>query len=82
MYLDGFPDGGEALCDRFDRMFGLYYVGEQYHSGQASTLYRLMCRTEITPSPMYRSHLDRDEDSQARYYAARYLKAARRRGIV
>ena len=82
MYIDDFPDGGDALADRFDRMMGLYYVCEQYHGGQSSVLYRLMCRSGIKPGPMYRSRLDREWDSQSRHYAARYLLAARRRGIV
>ena len=74
MYLKGFSDGGDELCDRFDRMLGLYYVGEQY-GGCGSILDRLMHRSAIKPGAMWRGNLDREEDSQARYYAARYLSA-------
>lgn len=82
MYLNGFKDGSDALCDRFNRMLALYYVGSLYHSGQWSVLYRLMCRSEVKPGASWRGTLDRQEDSEARHYAARYLRAARKRGIV
>lgn len=77
MYLNGFPDGSDALGDRFDRMLGLHYVMTRWHGGQWSTGYRLLCRTEISNAP---ANLDnRDEYYSARHYAARYLCAVRAR---
>jgi len=72
----------EQQMDKFDRMAALYYVGELYHSGQYSLLYRLQCRSSYRPGAAYQSRLDREDDYQARHYAARYLRAARKRGLV
>ena len=79
MYLEGFQDDSDALCDRFDRMEGLYYVSMLWHGGQWSVLYRLGCRCGFRPSPLWTGRLDRSEDAQARHYAARYLCAVRAR---
>ncbi len=79
MYLDDFPDGSDALCDRFDRMQALYYVSVLWHGGAASILYRLGCRSGFIPGPTSDGTLNREEDAQARHYAARYLLALRQR---
>jgi len=76
MSLSDFDDESDALCDRFDRRLGLYYVMARWHGGQQSQEYRLLCRCGIENPP---DVLDHEEDSQARHYAARYLAAVRER---
>lgn len=73
----------EQLLDRMDRYLGLAYVGDRYHAGQWSDLYRLQCRAtrNMCRSDSACRLLPRDEYYMARHYAARYLLAARNRGL-
>lgn len=74
----------DQFNNRFDRYVGLAYVGDHYHSGQWSDLYRLLCRAtrDMRRSDSACRLLPRHEYEQARHYAARYLLAARRRGLL
>lgn len=71
----------EQFANRFDRYLGLAYIGDRYHTGQWSDLYRLLCRAtkDMRRSDSACRLLPRHEYSDARHYAARYLLAARAR---
>ena len=62
-----------------DRLIGLAYVAERYHSGQSSRGYRLLSRIRWRPgSDRAARLLPRDEWSEARQWAAHYARRARK----
>lgn len=62
-----------------DRLIGLAHVCALFHSGQWSRGYRLMCRIRWEPRTDNASRLlPRDEWTEARYWAAHYMRLARR----
>lgn len=60
-----------------DRLIGLAYVCERYHSGQWSRGYRLLCRIKWVPRGSANRLLPRDEFETARTWAAHYMRRAR-----
>ena len=62
-----------------DRLFGLLYVCNHYHSGQWSRLHRLGCRLEQHYGVGYGLSAfelaNRDEWREARAWAAHYIRA-------
>lgn len=62
-----------------DRLIGLAYAAERFHSGQWSRGYRLLSRIQWRPGTDRASKLQpRDEYSEARDWAAHYVRRARR----
>jgi len=62
-----------------DRLIGLAYVCERFHSGQWSRGYRLFCRIDWHPGTDNAARLlPADEWSEARSWAAHYMQLARR----
>lgn len=63
-----------------DRLIGLAYVCERFHSGQWSRGYRLLSRIRWEPHTDRASRLQpREEWADARAWAAHYTRLARRR---
>jgi hypothetical protein len=63
-----------------DRLIGLAYVCERFHGGQWSRGYRLLSRIRWRPGTDQSARLlPRDEWSDARTWAAHYLRLARTR---
>lgn len=63
-----------------DRLIGLAYVCERFHSGQWSRGYHLLSRIRWRPGTDRAAHLLPREDWQdARTWAAHYLRLARTR---
>lgn len=61
-----------------DRLIGLAYAAERFHSGQSSRGYRLLSRIQWRPGSDRAWKLQpRDEWSEARAWAAHYVKRAR-----
>ena len=62
-----------------ERLIGLAYVAERMYSGQWSRGYRLLSRIRWTPGTDRAAALQPREDwSEARDWAAHYLRFARR----
>lgn len=62
----------------FDRLVGIAYVAERWHSGGASRGYRLLSRIRWRPGTDDAAKLlPRDEWSEARAWAAHYTRRAR-----
>jgi hypothetical protein len=62
-----------------DRLIGLAYVVERWHSGQRSRGYRLLSRIRWRPGTDHASKLlPREEWAEARAWAAHYTRRARR----
>jgi hypothetical protein len=62
-----------------DRLIGLAYVAERFHSGQSSRGYRLLSRIRWEPkSDAAWRLLPREEFEAARQWAAHYTRYARR----
>jgi len=66
-----------------DRAFGLAYVCERFHSGQWSRGYRLLCRLDVRHGTDRAAKLlPRDEWSEARTWAAHYIRRARKEPLL
>ena len=61
-----------------DRLIGLAYAAERFHSGQWSRGYRLLSRIDWRPRGSANKLQPRDEWSDARQWAAHYMRFARR----
>jgi hypothetical protein len=62
-----------------DRLIGLAYACEQFHSGMNSRGYRLLCRINWRPRTKRAARLEPREDyTIAREWAAHYVRLARR----
>jgi hypothetical protein len=75
----GFTHGYEET--RIDRRFALAYVCEQWHSGQWSRGYRLLCKLGVRWSILDHTTKDhllpREEWEVARHFAAHYIRLVR-----
>lgn len=61
-----------------DRLIGIAYAAERFHSGQASRGYRLLSRIGWFPrTDRQAALLPRDENYEARSWAAHYIRRAR-----
>lgn len=61
-----------------ERLIGLAYAAERFHSGGGSRGYRLLSRIRWVPrTDRQAALLPRDEFSEARDWAAHYVKRAR-----
>ena len=60
------------------RLIGLAYVAERMHSGQWSRGYRLLSKIQWSPRGQSERLQPRDDWSEARNWAAHYLRFARR----
>lgn len=62
-----------------ERLIGLAYAAERFHSGQWSRGYRLLSRINWQPRTDRASHLlPKEEYAEARDWAAHYMTRARR----
>lgn len=62
-----------------DRLIGLAYVAERWHSGQTSRGYRLLGRIKWRPRTDRAARLQpKEEWAEARQWAAHYTRRARR----
>lgn len=61
-----------------DRLIGLAHVCNLFHSGQWSRGYRLLSRIRWEPRGSAEKLLPRDEWSEARQWAAHYMRYARK----
>jgi hypothetical protein len=62
-----------------DRLIGLAYTAERFHSGQWSRGYRLLSKIRWEPRTDRAARLlPRDDWQDARYWAAHYTRFARR----
>ncbi len=62
-----------------DRLIGIAYTANLFHSGQWSRGYRLLCKIRWEPRTDRTSHLlPRDEFEVARRWAAHYIRRARK----
>ena len=62
-----------------DRLIGLAYAAERFHSGQWSRGYRLLSRIQWRPGTDRAAKLQpRDDWYEARQWAAHYTRRARR----
>jgi len=61
-----------------DRLIGIAYTAERFHSGQWSRGYRLLSRIRWSPRGQANRLLPRDEFADARTWAAHYIRRARR----
>lgn len=60
-----------------DRVIGLAYVCERFHSGQWSRGYRLLSRIRWQPRGQAERLLPREDFGTAREWAAHYMRRAR-----
>jgi hypothetical protein len=60
-----------------ERLIGLSYACERFHSGQWSRGYRLMSRIQWRPRGQAEYLQPREEWSEARDWAAHYIRYAR-----
>jgi hypothetical protein len=61
-----------------DRVIGIAYAAALFHSGQWSRGYRLLSRINWWPRGQAEKLRPRDEWSQARCWAAHYIRRARK----
>lgn len=61
-----------------DRLIGLAYACERFHSGQSSRGYRLLSRIRWVPRGSAEQLQPRDEWQDARQWAAHYIRRARK----
>ena len=61
-----------------ERLIGLSYACEQFHSGQWSRGYRLLSKIAWRPRGLAEKLLTREEFREARYWAAHYMRLARK----
>ena len=65
------------MSKRFDRLVGIYYTARLFHSGQWSRGYRLLSRIDLTLKGQADRLKPNDEWSEARNWAAYYIRRAR-----
>lgn len=61
----------EVFCeiDEFDIEASIYWYSHDYHSGQGSNLYRILCESKYQPGRLMRSHEDEGGLVSECYYA-------------
>ena len=61
-----------------ERLIGIAYAAERFHSGQWSRGYRLLSRIQWRPKGLAEKLQPREEFSEARDWAAHYIRRARK----
>jgi hypothetical protein len=66
--------GEDAKCVAFDIADGLYWHCADWHGGQGSPRYRIMCELDYSPGACERSPEEDEEEREAAFYVYSLLE--------